>query len=264
MEKLREEIDIVMDGVRKAILAHEENHRTSGLPPKGRAPLGTAMSAVRSYSTLVTSAYEKLEKLRLDDTMFPEGKKRMMQELLTDAEQKTEDKQRSADNNAVVARASFITAAFPALSKNREAIAREDARMILDASKDPDVRLGQLALRQDDVGALVVTQWGRDYLESRGLGEHEIRATQELVIGHALNGAADQSGDRERSAAARGAMAAQSVIGLNDAAAGAVRGLFASMRDYYHVPREEYPVPRDPRRPAAPQVFGDDVEPMSF
>ncbi|KUO21468.1 hypothetical protein [Streptomyces dysideae] len=264
MEKLKEEIDIIQAGVIKEVARHNEEHPGRELPAEGRAKLADAMKIVNSYMPLAKSAHGALEKLRLDDTMALEGKKRMMQELLTDAEQKIVDKQRTADNQATVARASFVVSAFRKLPKGQEAIARQDARMILEASPHPAVRLAQLALRQDDVGALVVTQWGHDYLEARGVEEHEIKATQELVIHHALVGAAEQAEDQERSAAARGALAANSVIGLNDGAASAAHGLFDSMRTYYAVPREAFPTPRDPRRPAAPQVLGEDIEPFTF
>lgn len=263
MQKVKEEIDTIMEGVRKAIVRHGQEYGT-GLPAEGRKPLGTAMSAVNTYSTLITSAYEKMEDLRLNDTMFPEGKKRMMQELLTGAEDKADKKHETADANATVARATFIVSAFPKLARNEEMIARQDARMILDASQTPDAEIARLALRQDAVGALVVTQWGADYLHTRGCDERLVKDVQKSIVGMALEGAAGQDADTERSSAARGAMAAQSVIGLNDAAYSAVRGLLSELRDYYSVPREDFPEPVDPRRPAAPQVLGEDIGSFSF
>ncbi|MDX3868015.1 hypothetical protein [Streptomyces europaeiscabiei] len=263
MQKVKEEIDTIMEGVRKAIDAHGREYGT-GLPSEGREQLRTAMSAVNTYSTLVTSAYTKLEDLRLNDTMFPEGRKRMMRELLADADDKAERKHETAEANATVARATCIVSAFPKLSRSEETTARQDARMILDASKEPDTTIAQLAFRQDAVGALVVTQWGADYLHTRGYDERDVKNIQAGIIGMALDGAHKQSRDSDRSRAAKGAMAAQSLIGLNDAAYSAVTGLLSELRDYYSVPREDFPEPRDPRRPAAPQILGEDVAPLNL
>ncbi|WP_236238809.1 hypothetical protein [Streptomyces sp. CC228A] len=263
MEQIKSEIDTIMAGVIKAIAAHETDHPTGRLPATGRTQIATALKTVRSYDTLLNFAHNEMEKLRLNDTLYPEGRKRMMQDLLTDAEQKTADKHRTADNNITVARASFITNAFPTLTRNREMIAREDARMILDGSNDPQSTLIHLAQRQDDVGALVVTAWGADYLYSRGCDDRDVKNAQKAIIAMAVAGAAEQDTDPHRLAAAQGVKAAESAKGLNDAAASATRGILASMRDYYGVPREENPVPRDPRRPAAPTVLGEDIEPFT-
>lgn len=263
MEKLKVEIDTVMGGVREAIAEHGRTYGTR-LPAEGRERLRTAMGAVQTYGTLINSAYTKMEDLRLNDTMHPDGRKRMMQELLTDAETTADKKHETADNNATVARAAFIVSAFPKLSKGQELIARQDARMILDASQTPDSEIARLAFRQDGVGALVVSQWGADYLRARGFDDRLIGDIQKGIVAMALEGAAGLEADSERAAAARGAMAAQSVIGLNDAAASAVRGLLSDMRDYYGVPRQDYPEPRDPRRPAAPQILGEDVPPFQY
>jgi hypothetical protein len=267
MQKVKEEIDTVLAGVEKAMAAEKAERLTSiggDLPAEGLKMLSSARKAVETYGPLVRSTYDQLEKLRLNDTMYPEGRKRMMQELLTDAEDKTEQKHDTADANAKVAYASFIVSAFPKLARSEEMIARQDARMILDASKEPDHEIARLALRQDAVGALVVTSWGADYLHSRGYDERLVKDIQTSIVGMALDGAIGQAADDGRSKAARGAKAAQSLAGMNDAAASAVRGLLSSMRNYYGVPREADPKPRDPRRPAAPQVLGEDIPSFNF
>lgn len=264
MEKLAEEIKIMTDALTKTIDNHTAEHPTGTLPASGRGQVGTALQAARSVGTIAQSAYSKLEQLRLNDTVFPEGRKRMMGELLADAEEKTAEKVDMIDVNATVARASFVVAALPKLAKNREMIAREDARMLLDQAADPGAMLAHLAQRQDDVGALVVTQWGQDYLRSRGCDDKDIELAQAEIIGMALIGAGGQSGDAERSDAARGAMAAESLLRVRDAAMQVGTGLLQSMRDYYAVPRPDFPEPRDSRRPAAPTVLGEDVGSLRF
>ncbi|TVL91937.1 hypothetical protein CD790_14760 [Streptomyces sp. SAJ15] len=258
MLKISEEIEIILNGVDQAMTRHNEEHPTGQLPADGRSQISTALTAIRAVRTILNSAHDELEKLRLNDTLYPEGRKRMMTELLDDAEEKINQKVSTADANATIARASFVVGAMPQMSKGRDLIAREDARLILDASKDPISMITHLAQRQDDVGALVVTQWGADYLRARGHDDHELKNAQAAIIGMALNGA-QQGGDSGRAAAARGALAADSVAGLAGATGQAARSVLSSMRDHYGAPRQRSPKPRDPRRPAAPTVLGEEI-----
>ncbi|WP_326599143.1 hypothetical protein [Streptomyces sp. NBC_01803] len=264
MDMLANEINTMLAALRTAIDNHSSEHPTGTLPSPGRAQIRTGTNTASTVGTLITSAHTTLEKLRWDDTLYPDGRKRMMGDVLTDAEEKAQQKVNQIDANATVARASFIVAALPTLTKGRELVARENARMILDKEDDPVTALGRLALRQDDVGALAVTQWGADYLRSRGCDDRDIELAQQVIIGHALNGAADQNADQERSAAARGARAAESLLGIRDAAMQTASMLLQSMREHYGAPRADTATPRDPRRPAAPTVLGEAIGPLTF
>ncbi|MCT2592231.1 hypothetical protein LHJ74_20385 [Streptomyces sp. N2-109] len=261
---LTEEVETMLDAYAQAATKHSSEHPTGSLPMPGRKSVSAALNTASSIATVVRSAHRELDRLRMDDTIFPDGRRRMMTELLADAEDKTKEKADQAASQAQVARALFVVDAFPQLTRTRELVARQDARMILDASPDPVTALARLALRQDDIGALVVTAWGADYLTSRGCDERQIREAQRAVIGMALNGARDQGADEERSAAARGVMAADSAEGLAGAAGQVAHTLLNSFARRYGITREGPPKPRDPRRPAAPTVLGEEVEAYQF
>ncbi|MEU5607973.1 hypothetical protein AB0H03_04315 [Streptomyces sparsogenes] len=260
MNALDSEISTMLAALKKATDQHTAEYPTGQLPPPGRTYVNNALNAAATIPTLITSAYDRLETLRANDTLHPDGRKRMMDELLSDAEQKADEKVSQIEGNATVARATFITGAFPKMTKGQEMTAREDARMILDRDDNPIGTISRLALRQDDVGALVVTQWGQDYLRSRGCDDRDIKTAQAAIVGQALNGAAGQVADNDRAEAARGAMAAQSLTGIAGAAAQVAGRLLQSMREHYGIPRVATARPRDPRRPAAPTVLGEDID----
>lgn len=261
MDKLKQNVDTLMEAARAGLAAHSAEYGTK-LPASGRDKMTAARRAVESYGAIVNSAYNALERLHYDDTLFPEGRKRMMQDVLTGAEEKLQAKAQVAEANATVAQAAYATEAMPKLSKGAELTARQDARMVLDSAQDFTHAIGQLAHRQDDVGALVVDQWGLDYLVSRGLDERAAKEVHEMARATALE-VASTSAD-ERSSAANGALAANSLLGAAQAAAGAAGAALQEMRDHFSVPRPTHPTARDPRRPAAPDVDDAPIEPVGF
>jgi hypothetical protein len=261
MDKLKQNIDTLMEAARQGLANHSAEYGTK-TPASGRDKMAAARRAVESYSAIVSSAYNALERLHFDDTLFPDGRKRMMQDVLTEAEEKIGKQAQVAEANATVARAAYIAEAMPKLSKGAELIARQDARMILDAADDVTGAMAQLARRQDDVGALVASQWGADYLTSRGLDERASREAAGMVQALALEAAASEEGGR--SSAAYGALAAESLLGVNDAANGAAAAAVQEMRDHFAIRRPAELAARDPRRPAAPGVVDTPAEPVAF
>lgn len=118
--------------------------------------------------SIAREAAAKLEGLRNDDTIFPEGRDRLIRETLDATRsqyKKLADKQRGYIE---LLGKQLELAAAPRVAKDREMAAREEVRMILDGSKDKLQAMMELASGNDDRAGVVVGSYGESYLRAQG------------------------------------------------------------------------------------------------
>lgn len=88
-------------------------------------------------------------------------------------------------------------AALPKLDRDREMAARDEARMILNGSDDPVSTMVELARRDDEVGAVVTSVWGRSYLTAKRVEQpNEVAA----MVRRVASASAVEATDPERRA----------------------------------------------------------------
>jgi hypothetical protein len=174
------------------------HEKPASLPTVANEPYKVIGAALAKARQQVNSARSTVEKLRAD-YMIPEaGRSRKIRETIEEARKTVGDEVARADRAVAVMRAVLNAEALPKLVPGNELIARADAQMILDRADDPQTAMAALARRSDDVGALVASPWGRDYLAARGFDDPAFH--QQVVLTSV--DAATESGDGNRRAAA--------------------------------------------------------------
>lgn len=149
----------------------------------------------------VASAAARVTGLRADDTIYPDGKNRLIRETIANAQATVAEKLSHLDQITTIMRGVLTSAALPRVSPGAELVARADAQMMLDGAQDKGVTLARLAARQDDIGALAASNWGHDYLTARGSDPVLAAAEHAAAVGSAID-AAVSSTDPARAAAA--------------------------------------------------------------
>ncbi|MFE2733781.1 hypothetical protein [Streptomyces sp. NPDC059349] len=172
-------------------------------------------SAVSTAMSLASQASRKSAAILADETLYPEGRNRLASEATEEARRKVAEAFDVFDTNYTIAEATLYETARPKVDRHSQAAARQDAMMLLDGMLNGEGAstsrvLQRLAGRQDAVGALVASEWLQDYGMARGMSQGVLEASQTLIRQAALEGAAD-SGDPERVAAARTALALPSL-----------------------------------------------------
>jgi len=143
--------------------------RLSGATTTTRELYVTYESASSAAKKAARSAQAEVERLRADDTMYPEGRKRLIAEAIAKGNAEVK-KQRDRMETAIeVLKAHLSESAVPRLDKAREMPARDELRLILDGSPDPAVMMMQLAQRDDELGAVAASSYGESYLRGRGI-----------------------------------------------------------------------------------------------
>lgn len=163
------------------------------------------LEMTRHYEALVSNAKKaansaqwKIDRLRADDTIPIESRQRQAREALAAAKTEIAGIQRAMQATLTVMEAHLQVAAHPKLDKAREMAARDEARMILDGSDDPVGAMVRLAQRDDELGAVVATGWGRSYLTAKRVdGADEAAA----MVRRAASASAVESADPSRKAA---------------------------------------------------------------
>ncbi|MFE0175182.1 hypothetical protein ACFWZ2_22960 [Streptomyces sp. NPDC059002] len=185
------------------------------LPEASRSSIGTATAAIGRTTAIAREAIRQAQRTDEDDTLFPEGRDRLVRETLDAARAAVADDIATADAATTVAGAELYEAAKVPLDRRDATTARQDALMMLgnaqSTGKEFEV-LRRLAVRQDAIGALVSTGWLRDYLTAQGREEDTIAAAEVLVRDGVLRAATAQTADPQRRAAAQTALALPNLI----------------------------------------------------
>jgi hypothetical protein len=118
--------------------------------------------------------------------------------------------ERAMEATRTVMQAHLQVAALPKLPKDRELAARDEARMVLDGSDDTVGTVVRLAQRDDEIGAVVASGWGRSYLAAKRVDKADEVAA---MVGRVAAGAALESADPARRAAGAALAAFGQTIG---------------------------------------------------
>jgi hypothetical protein len=192
----------ILSGVLNDVDPAAEFHAIDGLMPAEANQSRNAFTAATSRIRMeVNGAVHAVNQLRANDMIPEEGRRRLIAERMAKAEQAVAEELPKVDAALHVLDAQLANAAMAPVQD--PGLGRMDAAMILDgASPDQlDSLMARLAARQDDVGAIVASTWGADYLRSRGIHEDLVTAMHAAVRVAAVD-AATTSTDRNRAAAA--------------------------------------------------------------
>lgn len=192
------------------------------LDPVDRKIVDDMANTVSRAMSLASQAVREASAIMADDTLYPEGRNRLAREAKESASRKAAEAFEDFDTSYLVAEASLYETARPKVHRTEAASARMDAQMLLDGALSSDGAtlsqvLQRLASRQDAVGALVSSEWLTDYAMARGVSPDVLESARVLLRHAALEGAAN-SGDPERAAAARTALALRSLRQAQSAA----------------------------------------------
>lgn len=103
-----------------------------------------------------------------DDTMYPQGRQRLLAESNAKA-QDTYRKQQAALGVALAALEQTVRVALtPQVAKDREALARDELRMVLDGAPDPVLAMAEIAKNGGELAAVAVSSYGESYLRAKG------------------------------------------------------------------------------------------------
>jgi hypothetical protein len=163
-----------LQALRDKIEEREQAHLSSWRGKFGTVTPGVAAAfkayenAGRAMQREARTAAAQLRTLRTDDTVYPLGRQRMERELRDATESQLKKLKDEQDFALDVLTKELMAAALPRVDRERELFARDEARMILDASPSPGVAMIELAGRSDELAAVVTGSWGESYLRARG------------------------------------------------------------------------------------------------
>lgn len=193
--------------------------------------LRTVTGALAAGRQAVSYIGEAVQGDLTDVNVYPEGRTLRAAERIEQAEAKLGEALAKADNAITVARAMLTVEARPKMTPRQEMVARADAQMLMDASDNPGNTLITLAARQDDVGALVNSGWGRDFLTARTGDPDLVEATVKLAT-EAMLQAAQQAPDPARRAAALAVERLALLEQSRDVLRSAGQGMLADLRGW--------------------------------
>lgn len=155
-------------------------------------------TAVAAAKRAAQAAEARVKQLREDDSIFPDGKRRMIQQAIETAKSEVKTQQGRAEAAMKIIHASLHVAAQPKLDRTREMAARDELRLILDNSRDVTGTMLDLAQRDDELGAIAVSSYGESYLRAKGVQDAKGAMERIRTVAAA---SASKSNDPERKAA---------------------------------------------------------------
>ncbi len=160
--------------LRARILADEHAHidswrtRYESTTPGVAAAFKAFKETGGKMHTLARETVGKVREVRANDLAYPEGRQRLERELKDTAQAELSTLREQRALSLELLRRELEYAALPRVAKERELLARDEARMILDTSPSPGVAMLELAQRHDELAAVVTGSWGESYLRARG------------------------------------------------------------------------------------------------
>ncbi len=155
-------------------------------------------NAARAAKMAANGAQSKVERLRADDLMNPEGRRRLVREALEQGRAEVKKHQDRMEASLDVLKAELSQAAVLRVDPKRESPAREELRMLLDGAADPVAAMIDCAQRDDELGAVCASSYGESYLRGRGIPD--ARAAHESVRSVAVACAAKSTDPIRRAA----------------------------------------------------------------
>jgi hypothetical protein len=171
----------------------------SALPRKARDVLDDAARTVAEHGRTVRAAVRRAAEVAGDVRIYPEGRAQAITTTAGELAATVNGLAGRLDVQAAIARGHLTRAASRKVGDPM--LARADATMILDKASDKTSALVALARRDDDIGALVASNWGRDYLLADGMDEREAATLHESAQREAALAAADSTDPARRAAA---------------------------------------------------------------
>jgi len=108
------------------------------------------------------------ERYAANDEMYPAGRARLIAEA-RDKGRATFKSQQAALGTALAALEQTVRAALvPQVPKDREALARDELRMVLDTAPDPVLAMAEIAKNGGELGAVACSSYGESYLRAKG------------------------------------------------------------------------------------------------
>lgn len=188
----------------EADYAAEKASRGLGQMPSGaRELVAAARVSLRRAEDAVARATREVPGILGERHSWPEGRKQRAAEHVTALSETVTDATDKARQAITAARQVLVRQALPKVDRRDEQSARADAKMLLDAvpPAERESKLMELARRDDSIGALVTSKWGRDYLEATGADARTIDTLHNAALETALD-AAGRSDDPDRRNAA--------------------------------------------------------------
>ncbi|MEU4823108.1 hypothetical protein AB0H37_14655 [Actinomadura sp. NPDC023710] len=232
------------------------------VPGSARDLVQAVERRLAEVESLMQSAGASVPSIMSNVRVYPEGRKAAAQAAVANVERDIAEKTAAAEEAIIAARGVLTAAALRRIDPKREALARQDAMMILDRA-DPRTRaevMSRLAARQDDVGALVASEWGRDYLTATGEPAPLVEASHTLTVRAAIEAAAAQDIDAERREAALHLDTLDNLHGVRDSVTLGAREVIESLRSEYDLSSE----PRDDVSEDDVKAMGGEPAPMQF
>jgi hypothetical protein len=168
-----------------------------------RSAYDVVADAGSALRTLGGDAAGKVRDIENNDYMNPDAKRRLLAEARSDAAS-AYARVRDRLNNAVdVMEATAFSAAIPRIAHDREALARDEALMLLSSTSDPVSGLEELASRGGEMSALAASSWGESYLRAKGVSARQAtKMHREVVQVSAVHAVMTSDGDPKTKAAA--------------------------------------------------------------
>jgi hypothetical protein len=190
----------LLDDVARESVPLAEGFRAPELSDGVRRAAADALDAISEVRGRVHTTAAHLDALAVNDLLPDRGRDRLTRETRTVAGQALDAIADRSETALKLLEAGLMAAAQPAFpdGQDREE-ARQELRMLLDASEDPAQTIRRLAAGADQrLAALAAGSYGSTYLRSRGIPEPVITATATFAAQ-----AATASSDPRRAAAAR-------------------------------------------------------------
>ena len=186
-----------LKATRDKIAASEERaaarwRKLAKVSPEASTSFAAYEKASAALKRSAATTRSTVERLRKDDTLYPEGRDRLIREALEKGRSERETYLRQMAVNLEVTQAAIAVAATPKVDPNREALARQEAAMVLDNSPDSASAMMHIALRGGEAATVVAGSWGRSYLLSHGTDKvDEVHADVQRVARAAAVDSAD-------------------------------------------------------------------------
>lgn len=194
----------MMDAAGKYMERYTNQADHFGLPDAAAKLLMGARQNVNGAFHEIVDGRDKADRIMADDTIYPDGRERIAGEAAQQARTSSTDQLDNADSLLDAAEKVLIHESAPKVARPDALIARDDARMILGAIDNPEdvgIKAMELARRQDDIGGLLASDWGHNYLSSRGVSD--VDSVHDAVKRSAVEAAVSQSTDTARQRAAK-------------------------------------------------------------
>ncbi len=190
------------------------------LPDGPRQLVEAARLSLREAQVAISAASGSIPELLADENIYPVGRTKAAKKKIEALAETVDRATTNAQQTLALARQSLLKEALPKLDRRRESAARQDALMALDRAPGDQktAKFIELARRGDDVGALVNSSWGADYLRTiDGADDRFVQEIHGAAHTNALQAAAEQTTDAGRQVAAQYTEVLPNLSGARDA-----------------------------------------------